>query len=130
MAWLLILSASLHPVGGASGGYTPKTPRTARPSGVAAAGRNPLTGELLPTNPPPPTHTPTKSLQSAGEQDDDHRETVTETRISARAPYEGMLLTFGGHDGEGFLSSAESYIPGYRAWKSECVSLYIVFERD
>lgn len=34
-------------------------------------------------------------------------------------PYEGMLVTFGGHNGEEFLSSVESWVPGSKGWKAE-----------
>lgn len=44
---------------------------------------------------------------------------TAERRLSAVVPYEGMLMAFGGHDGEGFLTSAETFIPGRASWRSE-----------
>lgn len=71
----------------------------------AVAGRNPLTGELVPANPPAAARTPQSE----------------EARVATRIPFEGMLMTFGGHDGEAYLSSAESLTPGLsrHTWKAE-----------
>jgi influenza virus NS1A-binding protein len=87
------------------GDDVPRIPATPRAS--AAAGRNPLTGEFL--DPPP----------SKAAAAPDTKEAASETRLAPHIPYDGMLMAFGGHDGEGFLSSAESFIPGRAAWRSE-----------
>ncbi len=120
MVWLFVLwSIGLSPK--ASGIYTPTTPRTPRPSAgagaAAAAGRDPLTGEYRTVQEVP---VPAKSRETSEPLTADTDDTGVKARsLTTRISYEGMLVTFGGHNGEEFLSSVESWVPGSKGWKGE-----------